>query len=413
MASAVQAESKNGNVQIELALFDDNGHELVSVPDQSIIRFSDDAVSTRLPVLMNGLNSRQGSLIIWQHDLWLVNEMNQRKRAAWLEIGVTVILVALVIQAILFFLITRPFNRLLTTFEKVEQGYPVKQGRNRWGARELQFLEWRFHKMSFSLTKNARLLVDAHRRAMTASKSRPQTSPALQYFDPLDPVRTAQSDSHEIMRRYLLDRCLLLESCEASDFRARKIARQILDHDAVEAEKFGELALRSRAENAALKVLNPEVFEKVNRELETLIKTRAAWWNETSTIIKSALSADGIPVVAIQHRAKHAAGIWRKMLKKNLDIEDVADILAFRIIVPSVDECYLALNAVHSLFEPEPFRFKDYIADPKTNGYQSLHTSVRDNDEFVFEVQVRTIEMHRKAESGNAAHWRYRAGKKS
>ena len=86
-------------------------------------------------------------------------------------------------------------------------------------------------------------------------------------------------------------------------------------------------------------------------------------------------------------------------------------LLAFRIIVPRTDDCYLALETVHRLFEPEPFRFKDYIASPKANGYQSIHTSVRDQDEFVFELQIRSVEMHRAAEEGIAAHWRYRAGK--
>lgn len=85
------------------------------------------------------------------------------------------------------------------------------------------------------------------------------------------------------------------------------------------------------------------------------------------------------------------------------------DFLAFRIIVADQDDCYLALNTVHRLFEPEPFRFKDYITAPKANGYRSLHTSVRDRDGLVFEVQIRSVEMHRTAEAGEAAHWRYHA----
>ena len=99
------------------------------------------------------------------------------------------------------------------------------------------------------------------------------------------------------------------------------------------------------------------------------------------------------------------------MQEKNLTFEEVHDLLAFRIIVPSQDDCYLALNTVHRLFDPEPFRFKDYIAEPKANGYQSLHTSVRDRDGLVFEVQIRTVEMHHAAENGSAAHWRYRSRK--
>jgi (p)ppGpp synthase/HD superfamily hydrolase len=99
------------------------------------------------------------------------------------------------------------------------------------------------------------------------------------------------------------------------------------------------------------------------------------------------------------------------MQEKNLRFEEVQDLLAFRIVVPTLDGCYLALNTIHRLFEPEPFRFKDYIAKPKANGYQSLHTSVRDQRGFVFEVQIRTVDMHHVAEEGLAAHWRYRANK--
>ena len=135
------------------------------------------------------------------------------------------------------------------------------------------------------------------------------------------------------------------------------------------------------------------------------------WSTATEKFIEAALARDGVQVRAIQHRAKHAAGVWRKMQEKSLNLEDVSDLLAFRIIVTGRDDCYLALDTVHRLFEPEPFRFKDYIAGPKANGYRSLHTSVRDVDGFVFEVQIRTVDMHRAAEEGVAAHWQYRAGK--
>jgi GTP pyrophosphokinase len=97
------------------------------------------------------------------------------------------------------------------------------------------------------------------------------------------------------------------------------------------------------------------------------------------------------------------------MQEKDLLIEEVHDLFAFRIIVSSHGDCYLALDTVHRLFEPEPFRFKDYIATPKANGYQSLHTSVCDRAGLVFEVQIRTADMHRAAEEGSAAHWRYRS----
>jgi GTP pyrophosphokinase len=99
------------------------------------------------------------------------------------------------------------------------------------------------------------------------------------------------------------------------------------------------------------------------------------------------------------------------MQEKNLTLEEVHDLFAFRIVVPSQDHCYLALETIHRLFDPEPFRFKDYIEHPKANGYQSLHTSVRNGEGFVFEVQIRTVDMHLAAEDGSASHWRYRSHK--
>jgi len=213
------------------------------------------------------------------------------------------------------------------------------------------------------------------------------------------------------LRRYLRSRCALLEESQPGDLHAREIALHAWERDAVEAEKFGEMDLRARVENAALAVLDPNAFSRVNGELNRLIDSHALWCATIEGTIKSALAADGVSPVAIQRRTKHAAGVWRKMQEKNLRLEEVHDLFAFRIVVPNQDNCYLALDTVHRLFEPEPFRFKDYIAEPKANGYQSLHTSVRDRDGFVFEVQIRTVEMHRAAEEGIAAHWRYRASK--
>jgi GTP pyrophosphokinase len=97
------------------------------------------------------------------------------------------------------------------------------------------------------------------------------------------------------------------------------------------------------------------------------------------------------------------------MRDRQLDLEEVHDLFAYRIVVPDESACYLALASIHEIFDPEPFRFKDYVAEPKANGYRSLHTSVRDEAGRVFEVQIRSVGMHDEAEDGHAAHWRYRA----
>jgi GTP pyrophosphokinase len=199
----------------------------------------------------------------------------------------------------------------------------------------------------------------------------------------------------------------------AGDPAALEAAHQAWEGDAVEAERLGEVDLRARLENAALTILDPDTFERIGHDLAELVASRAGWLEATADAITAALAADGVDVVAIQHRAKHTAGVWRKMQEKRLNLDEVHDILAFRIIVAGHDDCYLALNTIHRLFEPEPFRFKDYIAEPKTNGYRSLHTSISDRDGLVFEVQIRTAEMHRAAENGDSAHWRYHADRTS
>jgi len=408
LSSGARAEITRGRSDFNLILRGDDGRVLVSALSGADTSPPPGSLEARLPVRSSLLPSGRGKLTAWQSGADFNAEMADRRRAAWLEIGVTALAIIIVVQLTVYLLVTRPMNHLLASIQKVELGYPAKL---RQGdiARELRWLAWRFHLMSNSLTNSARLLVAAHRRAMDASKSLSNSGIDPKLLDPLELDRPGESAEHEILRRYIRNRCALLEEHPPGDLRAREIALQMWERDAIEAEKFGDMELRTRAENAALKVLNPNAFDRVHRELANLVDARAGWCAATEKTIQTALAADGIPLVAIQRRTKHTAGVWRKMQDKNLSIEEIHDLLAFRIVVPSQDNCYLALDTVHRLFEPEPFRFKDYIADPKTNGYQSLHTSVRDREGFVFEVQIRSVDMHRAAEEGTAAHWRYRS----
>ena len=410
LSSSARAEIARGHSDFNIMLSGGDGRVVGSVLAGACSSPPPDSLQAQMSLRSTLLASRRGTLTVWQDASGFAAQMASRRHAAWLDIGVTVLTVIIAVQLTIFLLVTRPLDHLLTAIEKVELGYPAKL---RQGdiARELRWLAWRFHRMSTSLTNSARLLVAAHRRAMEASKSRPKSDIDPRLLDPLDLDRSGQSADHDIMRRYLRDRCALLERYRPGDSQAREIALQIWERDAVEAEKFGEMDLRARVENAALTILDPDAFERVGHELDALIASRTEWRAATTQNIESTLAADGVPLVAIQHRAKHAAGAWRKMQERGLGLEDVADLVAFRIIVPSQDDCYLALDTVHRLFEPEPFRFKDYIADPKANGYQSLHTSVRDRAGFVFEVQIRSVDMHYAAEEGTAAHWRYRANK--
>ncbi len=410
LSSSLKAEITRGHSDFNLILRDSKGRIVDSALAGFVASPSPDSLQAQIPVRSPWLAPGSGTLTAWQGDSDFATEMASRRRAAWLDIGVTILAIITLVQLAIFLLVTRPLDHLLTSIDKVEMGYPA---RLRQGdiARELRWLAWRFYQMSTSLTNGARLLVAAHRRAMEASKSLPDSGIDFDFLDPLEFDLPGQSADLKILRRYLRSRCAELEEFHPGDPRARDIALQIWKFDAVEAEKFGEMELRTLVENAALKVLDPDAFDQVQCELDTLVDARTEWCARTERVIKTALASDGVSPVAMQRRAKHIAGVWRKMNEKNLLIEEVHDLIAFRIIVSSRDNCYLALDTVHRLFEPEPFRFKDYIAEPKANGYQSLHSSVRDGDGFVFEVQIRTVDMHRAAEEGTAAHWRYRERK--
>jgi GTP pyrophosphokinase len=217
--------------------------------------------------------------------------------------------------------------------------------------------------------------------------------------------RTAQ---HVLARQYLEDTCRLLETLDPHDASARDVAERVWTSAVVEAERLGDGDLKVRLEDRALRILEHQTFADLDATLQQMRRNRLQWARGVGDRLAETLRETGIRVHEIQHRVKHTAGVWRKMREAELEIDQVHDLFAFRIVVASEPDCYLALAAVHRCYAPEPFRFKDYIAFPKANGYRSLHTTVRDAEDRLFEVQIRTREMHESAESGGAAHWRYR-----
>jgi hypothetical protein len=410
LSSTESAEIARGRFDFNLMLFDGEGRVVSSTSTEGSRLPPADSLQASVAVRSALLPSERGTLTVWQDASGFLAEMKGRRRSAWFNIAVIVVVAVLVVQLSIYFLVTRPLNRLLLRIEKAEQGYPVRLRQDDI-ARELRWLEWQFHSMGVSLANSARLLVAAHRRATEASKSRSASTVDPRVFDPLARDRGERLGDHDIIRWYLRDRCALIEGASGGDPKVSEIARQVWDIDAAEAARIGEMELCVRLENAAFRVLDKDAFARIHQERDALVAARDAWCVETAHAIETALVADGVSLIAVQHRAKHVAGIWRKMRVKDLSLEDVHDVFAFRIIAAENDDCYLALNTVHRLFEPEPFRFKDYISSPKPNGYQSLHTSVRDRDGLVFEVQIRSLAMHRAAENGDAAHWRYHASR--
>jgi len=189
-----------------------------------------------------------------------------------------------------------------------------------------------------------------------------------------------------------------------------RIAAETQEVYAPLANRFGIARIKGELEDLAFKYLHPEEYESIAHQIEMTRQERDAYIEDVAGPIKKALLDEGIKVT-IAGRAKHFASIYRKMKLRNLPLDQIYDLLAVRMIVSTKRECYEALGVVHTLWKPVPNRFHDYIANPKPNGYQSLHTTVFGPGGRMLEIQIRTTAMHHVAENGIAAHWLYKEGR--
>jgi len=187
------------------------------------------------------------------------------------------------------------------------------------------------------------------------------------------------------------------------------VAKETRDIYAPLAHRLGIFRMKVELEDLALRYIDPEGYEEVAKDLEQTAAERKEEMDLVVTQIRERLDEAGIKA-DIDGRLKHYSSIYRKMKEQHKTLEQIYDLAAVRIIVDSVKDCYGVLGIVHTLWRPLPGRFKDYIAVPKANLYQSLHTTVIGRGGAPFEVQIRTREMHRTAEYGIAAHWKYKEG---
>ncbi len=186
-------------------------------------------------------------------------------------------------------------------------------------------------------------------------------------------------------------------------------AQETLDIYAPLAHRLGIAWIKTELEDLSLKHLHPEIYYQLKRNVARKKSDREKYIDEVISIIGKKLEAEGIDA-EVSGRPKHFYSIYQKMESQNLQYDQIYDLVAFRVLVDTQRECYEALGVVHSQWRPVPGRFKDYIALPKQNLYQSLHTSVIGPYGERIEIQIRTHEMHRVAEEGIAAHWRYKEG---
>ncbi len=191
--------------------------------------------------------------------------------------------------------------------------------------------------------------------------------------------------------------------------KRRSIARETLDIYAPVAERLGLYSMKLELEDLGFRSLYPRRYRVLERALKRASGNQKEFLSKIQTQFEAALKKAGIPG-RVEAREKHLYSIYRKMLRKHTALSEIVDVYGLRIIVDSADTSYRALGVVHSVHKPMPGRFKDYVAIPRANGYQSLHTTLFGPNSVPIEVQIRTEDMDLIAESGIAAHWKYKGG---
>lgn len=191
--------------------------------------------------------------------------------------------------------------------------------------------------------------------------------------------------------------------------KQREKAAETLDIYAPLADRLGIFRVKMELDNLSLAYLEPEKYLKLVREIDEKAHDREAFIQSTVQNIIAHLKQAGI-AAQVYGRIKHIFSIYKKMLVQNKTLDEIYDLFAVRVLVDTVQDCYAVLGLIHEIYTPMPGRFKDYIAIPKANMYQSLHTTVMGKEGIPFEIQIRTHEMHRTAEYGVAAHWKYKEG---
>ena len=215
-------------------------------------------------------------------------------------------------------------------------------------------------------------------------------------------------------------RVLLIKLCDRthnmrtleflSESRRTRIAQETIDIYAPLANRLGIYWMKSELEDLSLRHLKPGVYENIKKQINATRKEREAYISEVVKVLSREVEKNDLKA-SVSGRPKHFYSIYQKMDHRNLSFEEIYDVIAFRIVVSTTGDCYAVLGVMHAAWKPIPGRFKDYIAMPKPNGYQSLHTTLIGPKGHRIEIQIRTQEMHEVAERGIAAHWMYKTQK--
>jgi GTP pyrophosphokinase len=234
----------------------------------------------------------------------------------------------------------------------------------------------------------------------------------LQSSEQADNVRkmlVAMVDDVRIALIKLAERTCAIRAVKKAPIEKRqRVAREVSDIYAPLAHRLGIGHIKWELEDLSFRYLHPYDYKYIAKLLDEKRMDRQVYIDNVIQMLRDALQKEGIQGAEINGRAKHIYSIWRKMRRKNISFSEVYDIRAVRILVDTEQDCYRVLGIVHSLWRNIPNEFDDYIANPKENGYRSLHTAVKGPNNRILEVQIRTRKMHEEAEFGVCAHWRYK-----
>jgi ppGpp synthetase/RelA/SpoT-type nucleotidyltranferase len=399
--------SNRGYPNHEVLLLDESKNVIIATRPEMPLEISRHAFKASVPISLQVPNVGQGTLIVLKD----IAEYERSVMGQWIfwiiHMVITLGTIFLFLYTAIHFLVTKPIKTLVKGVKKMEMGYwgkvPIQSG-----AWEIRWLAWRFENMIFEVRKAIAHLIEAERKAQSLmqlpyTKDKNVTTPKLVKQD-----TSYLKDHTSPVFQDLLSMCKRLESASPDDLVLLDLAKRVWEEHSVTASRLGNWEIKSRLENAALKLLDSEAYNNLDNQLSEKKELLHIWAEKRGEELCKALEDKMIPCVSVFHRVKHTAGVWAKMQDKGLDLDEIHDLYAFRVLVPTESDCYSALGVLHQAFNPVIGRFKDYIAHPKENGYQSLHTCVIPKEGPIFEIQIRSIAMHQHSETGIAAHWIYK-----
>lgn len=219
----------------------------------------------------------------------------------------------------------------------------------------------------------------------------------------------AMSDDIRVLLVKLADRLHNMRTLHfiKNETKRRRIAKETMDIYAPLAERIGMYDFMREMQLLAFRELEPEAYDSITRRLEQLKEGGHDKVDRIGAELQLLLGTNNLPVT-VSGREKHPYSIWKKMQERHISFEQLTDVMAFRVITDTAEDCYRALGVIHQTYKMVPGRFKDYISTPKRNGYRSVHTTVVHRDNARIEVQIRSRDMHHHAEMGLAAHWAYK-----